>query len=100
MAVGNSFNHVDSLAGTAKLVDLTRVEPGFRVRVFPTGGDTITVETSTTPGAAGAPSTARWMNWTAGAVTAATQEVFTGKLTAVRFTRTVGASTSYYEIAG
>lgn len=95
-----NYNVAASVAGTAQVVDVTRLDPGFRVRVFPTGGDTILVETSTTPNAAEVPGSARWINWTPGAVTAAAQEVFTGKLTAVRVSRTAGANTSYYEIAG
>lgn len=86
--------------GASVTVDVSRMPSMFRVCVFPTGGDTVTVETSVTPTAYENPGAARWIAWTAGAVTAATQQQFAGRVVAVRFTRTVGANTSYYEIAG
>ena len=81
------------------VLDLEQVAPPFTVTVIPGSGNTCLVETSITPGAAANPGGAVWLPWELGAVTATAGDVFTGPLTALRFTRTAGSASNGYEVA-
>ena len=61
------------------------------VTAVPGASGSLAIATSTTPGAAGNPGAATWVNWTPGTVSAATTQTLTSPVTALRATATTAA---------
>lgn len=68
------------------------------VTAIPGASGSIAIAASTTPGAAGNPGAATWINWTPGTVTAATSQTLVSPVTAIRATATTAAGS--VEIVG
>lgn len=88
-----------SVGATAVVVDCYKLQPPITITVIPGSGNTSSVEASTTLDAVANPAGAVWIAWPAGTVSGASRDVFTGHLTALRFTRVTGSSTDGFEVA-
>lgn len=87
-----------SVTSTADVIDASKLSYPVTVTVIPGATTTATVEFSTSLNAATDPSSANWQNWPDGTVSAATTDVFLGRLTAIRITRASGSNPVVYEI--
>lgn len=87
-----------SVTSTADVVDTSQLRAPITVTVIPGATTTATVEFSTTPGAAAAPASANWQAWPDGTVSAATTDVFLGRMFALRITRASGSNPVVYEV--
>ena len=87
-----------SVTSTADVIDVSKLAAPVTVTVIPGATTTATVEFSTSFGAAAAPASANWQNWPDGTVSAATTDVFLGRLMAIRVTRASGSNAVVYEI--
>ena len=88
-----------SVGATAVVVDCYHITPPITITVIPGSGDTVSVEASTSLGAVADPAGSLWIPWPAGTISEASRDVFTGHLTALRFTRVTGSSTDGFEIS-
>lgn len=87
-----------SVTGTPVVVDLSKNAAPYSVTLIPGSGNTSKVEYSVSPNAGTSPGSANWISWPSGTVSAITNDVYAGKLTALRFTRVSGSSTDTYEV--
>lgn len=87
-----------SVTSTADVIDVSKLAAPVTVTVVPGATTTATVEFSTTANAATSPASANWQNWPDGTVSAATTDVFLGRLMAIRITRASGSNAVAYEI--
>jgi hypothetical protein len=84
--------------GAETIVDLTFESATiFTVTIIPGSGDTVNIFTTTSgnPNA----SSATWIAWPSGAVTATTRDVHVGPILGLKATRTAGATDSVIEVA-
>jgi hypothetical protein len=74
---------------TPQVVDLSNTPPPYTVLVAPQAGDVLLVETTLDKDGGG-----RWTAWGLGQVGDRAQDVFIGRLDALRFSRVSGAGAS------
>lgn len=86
--------------GTAAPVYYGMLAHGFpcTVAALPGAGGSMTIATSTRPGAESNPSDATWVDWPAGAVTSAEQALLASPVCAIRVTATTAAGA--FEVVG
>ena len=92
-------NITRNVTGTPFVVDMQGMPSGGTIKVIPGSGNTSRVEYSITPSAAANPGSSNWSTWPSGDVTTTTEDVLTGAVTALRFTRVSGSSTDVIEVA-
>lgn len=81
------------VGGTPQVVDLGDTPPPYTVLVAPQAGDVLVVESTLDRGAG------RWVPWGLGNVADLAQDVYSGRLDALRVSRVSGAGTaSAYEV--
>jgi len=93
-----SSHYSGAVAAGSDILDASVLPSPITITVVPGGACTGLVEYSTTPGAAQSPSAAIWQAWPAGAVSAATTDVFLGRLMAIRISMPSGSYAVAYEV--
>jgi hypothetical protein len=84
-------------AGTPKYLDVQSFPFPLSVVVKPGASGSLLVEYSLTPNAAGLTTSATWISWPSGTVSATTSDYLKSPVSALRFTATT--STGTYEVA-
>lgn len=87
-----------NVGATPAIIDVSSYNSPYTVTIIPGSGNTSKVEYSLTETAISNPSTANWLTWPAGSVSIPTNDIYNGKLKALRFTRVSGSSNDTFEV--
>lgn len=93
-----SSHYSGAVSAGSDILDASVLPSPITVTVIPASGCTALVEYSTSLNAAQSPSEAIWQAWPAGAVSAATTDVFLGRLTGIRISKPTGTLAVIYEV--
>ncbi len=101
--MGDHIEGMNTFTGTFGASDTIQKMRGVgcpaTITVVPGSGCTVKVQATTSSEAAVDASTATWVDWDTGAVTATTQRSLVSPVTALKFVRTAGAVESSYEVS-